>query len=78
MVDKKEARLNVRVDFFDENGATVSELFESHEAFQDTLDEILEFMSHMGIEKITLSGKTEEDDKKFREHLKERKVDLNN
>lgn len=70
--------LDIKVDFFIETHLEVQEVLKKDKVLNNTLNDIIEFMSYMGIEKITLSGKTPEDDKKYRDNLKNRKVLLNN
>lgn len=65
---------DVKVDFFKESPTVLKDIFNSE--FRQTLDDIMDFMAYLGIEKLTLKGKTPEDDKRFREHLKNRKLNI--
>lgn len=68
--------LDIKVEFFKENNPSIEEVFKVDKVFQKTYMDIIEFMAYMGIERITLSGKTPEEDKKFRENLRTRNIEM--
>jgi hypothetical protein len=75
MKDTQFAQMGFDVEFFKENQLTIESL--NDEATQQTLNQVLLFMAALGIERITVKGETPEDDKRYRDNLKKKKVATN-
>lgn len=67
---------NINIDFFKENKKGISEVLYTDPILKKTLDDIINFMQYMGIERITLSGKTKKDNKNYRRNLRTRRVEI--
>lgn len=74
MADK--INFDIKIDFFKENQKPVNDVLYTDPFLKSTLDDICNFMQYMGIKKVSLKFKTDEDAKKYLDNLKTRKVKL--